>query len=251
MCVIINKPWGVKAPDLETFERAMDNNPHGFAMALKMPGKPWSVYKTMSKSLMLDHIVESGALENKAKWVFHARIKTDGTANIKNTHCWRDSKTDLIFAHNGRLGVKPDGDKTDSETFFRNIVVPLYKHEGMAAALKACTMICESHSRIALIMEKEIKEVALIGNWIEREGCFYSNHSAFKPAYAPYSYPKASQSQMNLCDCVDDEYNSFDEFYQQTQYRRGQKVCYSQGTTQSPSQATHTSTANSSPAKAA
>lgn len=253
MCVIINKPWNVRSPDLETFERAMDNNPHGFAIAYKLPGKSWGVYKTMSKALMTDFLINSGVMKDKSKWVFHARIKTDGSANIKNTHCWKDDKTDLIFAHNGRLGVKPEKDRTDSETFFRNIVVPLYKHEGKAAAIKACEMIVENSSKIALVMEKELVDVVLIGNWIEREGCYYSNHSAFKPVYTPFQYPNATttlQPKLEFDDELGGEFDSFDEYYQQTQYRRGQKLC-KQETTHSHSQVTRTSTASNSQSTAA
>lgn len=179
MCVIIAKKKPGKSPDIETFERAMEANPHGFSIALKTPGEPWRVFKTMEQEEMMAYIYTEGVLKKNSRWVFHARIKTHGEASLRNCHCWRDKKTDTIFAHNGTLGVAADSGKTDSETFYRHMLVPIYKYQGLKEAIKACKIIANGHNKLALICEKEKDPVNLIGNWIKVNGIYYSNGSAF------------------------------------------------------------------------
>lgn len=232
MCVIIAKPRHIESPEIETFQRAMQANPHGSSIALKTPGKPWRVFKTMKASEMIEFIENEGVLNKQSKWVFHARIKTHGSAGIKNCHCWRDKKTDTIFAHNGTFSIAADKDKTDSETFFRHVFVPIYKHEGFQAAIKACKMIVNNYSKIAVIMEKEKKQVALVGNWIKQKGIFYSNTSAFPIVYA--SRWKSS------IDAWDEE--DYETYWNRKSKSWGQKLCNTTTTTPLLSQETLTST---------
>lgn len=234
MCVIIAKPWAVKSPSLETFKTAMRNNPHGFSIAYKTANKPWKVYRSMSESLMLQHIQKNGLLKPQSKWIFHARIKTHGEATIENTHCWRDSRTDTIFAHNGTLGITADDGKTDSETFFRKVFVPIYKHEGRKAALDACEMIIHGYSKFAIVMEKELNDIVLVGQWIKKNGVSYSNETAFHDRY-------------QQAFVWNEEYEN--EYWAEKQKQFGQKhsnnlKCNTNINIQSPSQETRSSTVN-------
>lgn len=60
----------------------------------------------------------------------HARIATQGSLGIKNCHGFVDHETRLCFAHNGILNIGERADMTDSEIFFRDIFLPVYKYGG-------------------------------------------------------------------------------------------------------------------------
>lgn len=238
MCVIIAKPRFCKSPSLKIFENAMMANPDGFAIAYKLPKSDWKVYRTMDALEMSAFIQTGGILRGDSIWIFHARIKTHGPTTIKNCHCWEDKHNDLIFAHNGTFGIKADNGKTDSETFFRHILVPMYQHQGYKAALKACTMIANGHSKIALISKKEKKQIALVGSWINQDEIYYSNESAFRePCY---------KSLQDVGPYEDDVFDDIG-YYKRKYAARGQKLCntqYKPTTTPSYQQETRYSTAN-------
>jgi predicted glutamine amidotransferase len=183
-------------------------------------------------------------LNKESKWIFHARIKTPGPAGIKNCHCWRDKQTGTIFAHNGTFDIAVDKDKTDSETYFRNVVVPLYQHRGQTAAIKAGRMIANRNSKIAIIFEKEQKQISLIGNWINRNGIYYSNSSAF----TEYSFRCNS--------LLDDEFGEIDYSNRKSQSFGRKHLCTHNNntaatTTQLPLPETRPSTVNKKPTLAA
>lgn len=250
MCVIIAKKKKGKSPDIETFERAMDANPHGFSIALKTPNEPWRVFKTMEQDEMIEFIKSEGVLRKNSQWVFHARIKTHGEASLRNCHCWRDKKTDTIFAHNGTLGVTADDGKTDSETFYRHMLVPIYHHQGLKSATKACKIIANGHNKIALICEKEKKPINLIGNWIKSQGIYYSNSSAFEPK------PVKTAGYGMFPNGFNDFEDNFGCYWNNKAKSYGRKLCTpttqpsTHSTIPSHSQVTLSSTENKKPAGA-
>lgn len=242
MCVIIAKVRHIQSPSIKTFEQAMQANPHGFSIALKLPGKPWTTFKTMNKGAMIDFVERNGVLDRDSRWIFHARIKTHGSAGLKNCHCWQDKQTKTIFAHNGTFSITADKDRTDSETYYRNVIVPLYQHRGHSAALKAARMIINGHSKIAMVFEKEQKQIALVGNWINRNGIYYSNTSAF----ADYSFGCTSLQ--------DDEFGNIDYLNRKSQsFGRKYQCTHNTATTttQSHLQGTRNSTVSKKPTSVA
>lgn len=258
MCVIIAKTRHIKSPNIKAFENAMDNNPDGFAIAHKRIGKPWQTFKTLSKSLMLKYIAENGILCKNSRWVFHARIKTHGAAELRNCHCWQDDHTDTIFAHNGVLAISADKGKTDSETFYRHIFLPILRHEGREAALKACRIIINGSSKMAVIFKKPKNKcpIALVGEWIKEKGIYYSNTSAFREPQRAYSsgfwgYPQCTttgyksigsnmfQKERSI------EAEAVESYWKNKAERNAKHLCNTQRPiTPSPSQATPISTEN-------
>ena len=219
MCVIIVKPTRkVASPSPEIFENAMDNNPHGFSIALKRPGTSWRIFKTMDRNAMLEWIQENGVYNKSSTWIFHARIKTHGEPSLKNCHCWHDKTTRTIFAHNGTLGITAEKGKTDSETFFRNIFVPIYRHEGMDAALKAARLVAQ-YDKMAIIMPTEKHQIALIGSWQKREGVYYSNLSPFQKKTTYYSGFSSSLLRN------DSEWEFDDAYWMSKAQRNAKHVC--------------------------
>ena len=180
MCIVIVKKMGVKYPSIENVSNSCDNNPDGFAIA-------WAVdnvvrnYRTMDKKLFLKKCKEVWKLDyKKTAVVIHARIATHGSVGIKNCHCWIDEGTALAFAHNGILTISNRGDLTDSETFFRDIFLPIYKKYGWSQAELAINA-CIGTSKFAFI--SATGDIHAYGNYNELKGVLYSNTSYLARTY--------------------------------------------------------------------
>lgn len=180
MCIIIAKKKGVKFPSIENVKESCKRNPDGFSMCWAEEGKI-KTFRSMSSKVFLDKyksLTKKVSYEDTAL-VIHARIKTHGSVGIKNTHCFLDKDINLCFSHNGILrGIENRGDMTDSETFFRDIFVPIYKIGGWKKAELAIKAIIGT-SKFAFVDENG--DLKTFGEYKKDEGILYSNDS-----YKPY-----------------------------------------------------------------
>lgn len=174
MCIIIVKKLGVKYPSIENVKNACDNNPDGFAIA-------WATdrvvrnYRTMNQKEFLKKCKEVFKNDYKTTAVvIHARIATHGSKKLENCHCWIDKGTALSFAHNGILSISNRGDMTDSETFFQDIFLPIYKKYGWSQAELAINA-CIGTSKFAFL--SATGDIRAYGNYNELQGVMYSNTS--------------------------------------------------------------------------
>jgi len=151
MCVIVLKFKGADFPSTDVVKACMKENPHGFAAAWNQDGR-LVTYRTMDEAEMLAKYDEIRRLDPAATGlVFHARIATHGSKTLANCHCWTNDEGDLAFAHNGVLSnIGNRDDMTDSETFFRDIYLPVRKAGGALLADKVARCIIGS-SRFAFI----------------------------------------------------------------------------------------------------
>lgn len=118
MCIIVTKEKNAKPLDMKVFKNCWDNNPNG-AGILFNDGKTSTLIKgIMDKKEFLKKVKEANRKE--CSFVIHTRIATHGSVKPSNTHPFV-SKT-LGFAHNGTFNITPDGDTTDSETFFLHTI---------------------------------------------------------------------------------------------------------------------------------
>lgn len=182
MCIICVKLKGKDFPSVERVENMCDNNSDGFAMSYYTP-KGVTIFKSLNKKDFMDKYKEVMQLnKNTTSLIIHTRIKTHGTAKLSNCHCWRDKKTGLVFAHNGILSIKNRDDMTDSETFFRDIFIPIYKNLGWEGAKKAIDAVISS-SKFAFMTQRG--DIVTFGNYIDGgDGCFYSNSTYLKQTYS-------------------------------------------------------------------
>lgn len=173
MCIVIAKPLGQKWPKREYIKESANNNPDGFAMSWAYKGKLCR-YTTMKKDefLRMYESLSSRLDENKTAMLIHARIKTHGSVSQKNCHCWVEGN--ISFAHNGILSIKNRDDMTDSETFFRDIFLPVYKGGGWTAAERAINAVIGS-SKFAFLDNKG--NIRWYGHSEKVDGCLYSNTS--------------------------------------------------------------------------
>lgn len=186
MCILIVKRAGVKFPAMENIQNSCDNNPNGFSMAWIGEGKLQN-FRCMDKKEFLQKYKElSNTLSYKSTpMIIHARIATHGTVNVNNTHCWLDTELGIAFAHNGVLSIANRDDMTDSETFFRDIFVPVYRSRGWDGATLAIQAIIGS-SKFAFLDRKGAIRYA--GNFVDEKGVLYSNTSYLKRSYVSSGY---------------------------------------------------------------
>lgn len=164
MCVIIVKPAGVKMPTNEIINAAFHANPHGCGFI-----SPSAFYKGMSiksfkKNLRL--------VPDDEPCIIHFRLATHGS--IKRANCHPFNRGDVWFAHNGILNIRPEGDMTDSETAFQNIIYPAIVRYGYGSRQmdKAVNKVI-GYSKFAFLQGDELK---MYGDFIRHDdGCYYSN----------------------------------------------------------------------------
>lgn len=188
MCIIAVKGKGVQYPSVEQIINCMTANPDGFAMAWNEGGKV-KTFRSMSDTKFLKvykRVMERCKAEDTGL-VFHARIATHGSKGIKNCHCWEGAR--LAFAHNGILSVANRDDMTDSETFFRDIFLPIYKTGGWDEAAKAVKCVIGTSKFAFLDGTGKIK---LYGRYVEEgDGAgkkLYFSNDTYKSWRERYAY---------------------------------------------------------------
>lgn len=188
MCIIAIKDAGVQFPTLDTVETMCDNNPDGFAVVWHKAGDKHSrVYRTMDRDKFLKRykmIIRNHDYKTTTMYI-HARIATHGSLKQSNCHGFVDHNTRLCFAHNGILGIKNRDDLTDSETFFRDYFIPVYRHGGWFEAEK---LIKDTIGYSKFVFMDGDGHLRKFGNYIrDNAGVLYSNHS-FRNYRANYLY---------------------------------------------------------------
>lgn len=183
MCVICIKEMGKRFPSKKSIQNCADSNPDGFAMMWNEGGVVKN-YKTLSsrefmgfyKKFIKEHDHKATAL------VIHARIKTHGSLRIENCHCWTALDGKIGFAHNGILNIKNRADLTDSETYFRDIFLPVYEWSGFdwSVAGKTIDAIIGTSKFAFLTGDGTIHHY---GHYIKHEGALYSNSSYQEKVY--------------------------------------------------------------------
>lgn len=124
MCIIAIKPAGIKRPTNKQFENMCTANPNGFGYMTWSKEEGLIVKKTMSKKTYMKWVKN---IPDEQAVVYHMRIATHGSVNENNCHPFLSDDHNWAFAHNGVLGIKNEGDMTDSETFFKRLAIPLLK----------------------------------------------------------------------------------------------------------------------------
>lgn len=177
MCILITKEKGVHFPTLRNIVNSVESNPDGFAMAYNYNGSIVT-FKTLNADEFIaeyKHVLRALNPRNTAM-IIHARIATHGTVKESNCHCWTAKVlgSQMAFAHNGILSLKPYSDMTDSETFLRKYIQPcknisqfLWTVERFIGASKFAFMDADGN-------------ILRFGPFIEERGVQYSNRSYMK-----------------------------------------------------------------------
>lgn len=143
MCIIAIKERYARFPSEDRVRTMCRNNPDGFALAYHTDEEGVRIYRTMDRAKFIDEykrIVETHNPEETSMFI-HARISTHGSNKLENCHGWKDDNAGICFAHNGILSIDNRDDMTDSETFFRDIFLPIFYSQGWYGAEKAIDAI--------------------------------------------------------------------------------------------------------------
>lgn len=172
MCVIAT---GLKKDfDVEWFKACCEHNPDGFFVSRVNRGQS---IRTLSMESALEFFNASNPNDTI---VLHARIKSVGPVNIDNVHGWQSQG--VQFCHNGTLPIKARGTLTDSETFFRDIFLPLYRSANRKLTKPVIPAINAliGTSRFLIIRKKAVYR---FGDFIKKNQCYFSNLFWDTPAY--------------------------------------------------------------------
>lgn len=217
MCVIAIKQRNVKFPSYDRVKNMCDNNDDGFAIVYHVNGQPVKNYRTLNKDKFLDKYREITSLYNDedVALFIHARLKTHGSEKLDNCHGWIDDSIGMSFAHNGILSIKNRDDLTDSETFFRDLFVPIFTIGGWDAGIKAINSVIGTSKFVFMDFHGEIFH---FGNYINGDdGILYSNstYSYSKNKWDKYgwygnSYSSKSKTTPAYSQSYNSSYDSYD-----------------------------------------
>ena len=193
MCIIAVKCLGSSFAPKDSIEECIRSNPHGFGMAWNENGEV-KVYKTMDPNEALDKYVElTSTLDPRTTaFIFHARIKTDGSIKLENCHPWVHNN--LAFCHNGMLrNVACRDDLTDSETFFRDYFIPAWETAGLSFAFKVAQLAVKNTNNKFAFLDGNGKVFFVTGlngfvkeDFNERPGFrgkIYFSNTSYRPVY--------------------------------------------------------------------
>ena len=141
-------------------------NPDGMGLVT-----PSVSYRGMNVRTLLDRLHERDINE---PCIMHFRLATHGSVRRSNCHPFYDKQSDVWFAHNGILPVQPFKGKTDSETAFRRLFVPLIREYGIDSDELAYTVNqIIGGNKLAFLDGNG--EVRLFGEYYEWHGSLFSN----------------------------------------------------------------------------
>lgn len=201
MCLIIVKPAGAPMPPQSHFENAWDSNPHGFGAIMSNGYFSVDTFRTLNKAEAMNLWAELKSKEDKIRDLamsFHFRLATHGSKKESNCHAFTDKKKHLGFQHNGiiHIGIPKGCDMTDSEVYFKNVVLPIYNYHGkdMDVAMEYLEAIEDGYNKLSFIWNNQHY---LIGRFTHDNGLYYSNSGYLRSSY---SYPKAKASTQTYVD---------------------------------------------------
>lgn len=165
MCVIAYIPKGTQTLPTEIVKAMYRANPHGCGIVT-----PTDHYKGMSLSALLRHLQKR---DPSQPCLMHFRLATHGSIKRANCHPFYDKQSDTWFMHNGILDIIPTGDMTDSETAFREILVPeIVGHGLLSDNVRYAVQSVIGGSRFAFMQGEN---VCLYGHYERWLGCWFSN----------------------------------------------------------------------------
>lgn len=163
MCVIIIKPRNIQMPSREELLMASYIHPDGFGFVSESDS-----FKSLSFEAFYKRLSKVPQSEN---CIIHLRYATHGS--VKKANCHPFYGDGVWFAHNGCLPFYPEGDITDSEYAFRNVLLPAIREHGIRSEeTDAAVGRIIGWSKFAMMVDGELH---LFGNFTKYKGRLYSN----------------------------------------------------------------------------
>ena len=216
MCIICYKPKGVDFPDMDTFKHCFTNNDDGCGFCYPLgdttltkdgysitSGNKIAIYKgfmTFDDFKTTFNKVFPEGTGKDIPVIFHFRIRTHGKSDagatqpipvvknknmLRSTHC----ETSVAVVHNGIITDYCDNTSklSDSQLFARDFLTVIKLYQDITAHKVELIRKTIGPSNKMVIMNSN-GQIAMIGDFIQHKGCYYSNYGYKETLYSHY-YP--------------------------------------------------------------
>ena len=200
MCIIVVKEKDKKLPTKEILQNCYNNNSDGCGFSFYnersneiITFKGFLKFEDFYKKLTN---IQKAIVLSKSAMIFHFRISTSGLTDPGNTHPFPITQNDeylrtlsfkstISFCHNGIISAynKKDSILSDTQLFSKKVLYPLYKmnknffHDNdILSFLRDFTT-----SKLAILTNENV--VYRIGDFIEKDGLYFSNTTYQKRTY--------------------------------------------------------------------
>ena len=193
MCIIVTKNKGVDLPKKAILRNCFENNPDGAGIMYTKNNKVIINKGYMSFESLWDRIkaLKKEIDVKNTPIVFHFRIGTSGGYNPGNTHPFplttQNNKllqlkttADVGIAHNGIISTYEDrknANLSDTQLFIKKFLHPIYKLDNTFYHNKDILEIIKTVTTSKFAILSKNSELILIGDFIEKNGIYYSNTS--------------------------------------------------------------------------
>jgi hypothetical protein len=197
MCIIVHKPKG-ETIDLPTLKRCFEANPDGagYMFLNKENNTVWGnkgfmTWNSLVQSLEDSGFVNKNQLTKKVAITLHFRRATHGGVTPGNCHPFPcDAQTenlkaqywesDIGVAHNGVIAIPVRKSMSDSQEFIAKVLSqPGIKNNLDDEGVQNVLTMATRGSRLFIL--KADGSYILIGDWVEDQGCLFSNLSYQPP----------------------------------------------------------------------
>ena len=186
MCIIVAVPANTPMPTADTIRECFISNPDG-AGFMYADGKSVHIRKGFMEFADFMEALESENIPTDSAVVMHFRIATHGKVQPSCCHPFpvssdkEDLKATKIsarwgVAHNGIIhGRSTSNDWSDSMDFIHGVIVPLARMNPAFIHSDDAIEMLENACNSKLAILDNAGDLALVGDFIEDEGVFYSN----------------------------------------------------------------------------
>jgi predicted glutamine amidotransferase len=180
MCIaILNKKRILKK---EVFLNSWDNNPDGFGMAYVEQGQI-KIYKNLVNVEESYNEYLKVRKNTRLPVMLHFRISTSGKKDMENCHPFYVNQ-DLVFCHNGILGIKTTAEKNDTRTFNDIILKKLPSDFLKNPAIKNLVTLAIGSSKFVFLDSQGHYSILHENKGYWRKDTWYSNDTYKEKSYS-------------------------------------------------------------------
>ena len=195
MCIIVIKPVGIKLPDDKIIKQCWDNNPDGAGIMYATNKKVYIKKGYMTWKYLKKDLKRLKKMDTyNIPIVMHFRITTHGGTSAGNTHPFPISNnirelqalectTALGIAHNGIINIETTKNSSDTMEYIRNELWYLYQLKNNFYKNKDALTMVYNRIQSKMVFMDEYGNTEKVGDFIEHEGCYYSNSSYLKRSF--------------------------------------------------------------------
>lgn len=185
MCIAIKQPRGLELSK-SVLQKCWDNNPDGAGFMYASNGKI-IVRKELDSFKSFYKQLSKHRKRNNVDFVIHFRIATHGMIDKRNTHPHRVNQSTWLV-HNGVISQKCFNKSSLSDTVhFTKLLGKLPSNFMLNDSMLELIREYISTDKIIFLNDRGDVKIVNESHGVKKHGCWFSNHSFQKIAYA-YSY---------------------------------------------------------------